>query len=147
MTTGSCKKDNPNPTIPITYYYPPLTGSNWETISPKTLGWDEAKLNDLIKYVDENNSTAFIILYKGRIVTEKYFRGFNMNTSARIFSATKSMGAFLIGLAQEQGNIDINKKVTDYLRAGWSRASLLQENAITVKHLITMTSGLNEDLT
>lgn len=147
VTLSACKKDNPPTTIPTTTYYPPLTGSKWETISAQTLGWDEAKLNDLINYVDENNSTAFIILYKGRIVTEKYFRGFNASSSARIFSSTKSIGAFMIGLAQEQGKLDINKKVTDYLGLRWSKASLLQENSITVKHLITMTSGLNEDLT
>ena len=143
----ACKKANSSPTIPTTYYYPPLTGSNWETLSPQTLGWDVTKLDDLINFVDENNSTAFIILYKGRIITEKYFRGFNVNSSAKIFSSTKSMGAFLIGLAQEQGKLDINKKVTDYLGIRWSKASILQENAITVKHLISMTSGLNEDLT
>ena len=144
---SSCGKDNAGPAIPSTYYYPPSTGSAWETINPADLGWDVNKLNEAIDFMGANNSTALIILYKGRIVTEKYWLGFNSTSSARIFSSTKSIAGFLTGLAQEQGKLDITKKVNFYLGTGWSKASLLQESLITVKHLITMTSGLNEDLT
>jgi CubicO group peptidase (beta-lactamase class C family) len=146
----SCTKEKTveTPADPMaSYYYPPLTGSTWETTSPAELGWDVNKLNDLLSYVDSNNSTAFIILYKGKIVTEKYWRSFNSTSSARIFSASKSIAGFLTALAQEQGKLDISKKVSDYLGAGWSGATLARENQITVKHLITMTSGLNEDAT
>lgn len=146
----SCKKDVPNPVpspMPSTYYYPPLTGSAWETINPTVLGWDTNKLNGLINYVGANNSTALIILYKGRIVTEKYWLGATSNTSARIFSASKSVAGFLTGLAREQGKLDITKNVSFYLGTGWSNAPLAKENLITVKHLLTMTSGLNESLT
>ncbi len=148
VTLFSCAKADPIdiPVAPAAgYYYPPLTGSTWETTNPIELGWDTAKLNNLIRYVDSNNSTAFIILYKGKIVTEKYWRTFSSTSSARIFSATKSIGAFLTGLAQEQGKLDITKKVSDYLGTGWSGASIPQENLITVKHLLSMTSGLKED--
>jgi CubicO group peptidase (beta-lactamase class C family) len=147
----ACKKNDPEPTptptpIPATYYYPPLTGNTWETISPTTLGWNTNKLNELIEYVRTNNSTAFIILYKGRIVSEHYWNGFTPTSSERIFSSTKSIGAFMIGLAQEQGKLNINEKVSTYLGTGWSSAPLFRENLITVKHLISMTSGLTDAL-
>jgi CubicO group peptidase (beta-lactamase class C family) len=147
LLLGACNKDAPGPTPPPVsgYYYPPLSGTTWETVSAADLGWDQSKLNDLISYVDSNNSAAFIILYKGRIVTENYWRGFSATSSAKIFSASKSIAAFLTGLAEEQGKLDINKPVNDYLGIGWSSASLAQKSQITVKHLITMTSGLNED--
>jgi CubicO group peptidase (beta-lactamase class C family) len=145
---SACKKNNPSPTpTPTSYYYPPLTGNSWETISPASLGWNTGKLNELIEYVRTNNSTAFIILYKGRIVSENYWNGFTATSSERIFSSTKSIGAFLIGLAQEQGKLNINEKVSTYLGAGWSSAPLFRENLITVKHLINMTSGLTDALT
>lgn len=154
LVFAGCEKNNPTPTptptptpIPSTYYYPPLTGSDWETISPTTLGWNTNKLNELLEYVRTNNSTAFIILYKGRIVSENYWNGFSASTSQRIFSSTKSIGAFLIGLAQEQGKLNINEKVSTYLGTGWSSAALFRENQITVKHLISMTSGLTDALT
>jgi CubicO group peptidase (beta-lactamase class C family) len=142
----SCEKDTPAP-VAATYYYPPATGSAWETVDPADLGWNVNKLNEAIEFVEANNSTAFIILYKGRIVTERYWLGSTPSSSRRIFSSTKSIAGFLIGLAQEQGKLDITKKVSFYLGSGWSHASAAQENSITVKHLITMTSGLNEELT
>jgi CubicO group peptidase (beta-lactamase class C family) len=144
---AGCSKDNSGPApLPATYYYPPLSGDTWDKTEPGSLGWDANKLTDLLKYLDSNNTGAFIILYKGRIVNETYWRGYNASTSAKIFSATKSIGAFLTGLAQEQGKLDIDKPVSDYLGAGWSNASLSQKTKITVKHLITMTSGLKDDL-
>ncbi len=143
----SCsKKDNINTNPAATNYYPPVTGNVWDTTSAAALDWDIAKLQDAINYVEANNSTAFIILYKGKIVTEKYWLGWNASTSSRIFSATKSIVAFLTGIANQQGKIDVNMPVNTYLIPGWSMATLAQENVIKVKDLLTMTSGLNNDL-
>lgn len=145
--TFSCSKDkSPAQPLPTSIYYPPLTGSTWETISPEKVGWNVTKLNELIDYVEDNNSTAFIILWKGRIVTENYWRNTTASSSFKIFSASKSVAAFLTGLAQEQGKLNINNKVSQYLGTGWSNATLQQENAITIKHLISMTSGLDDSL-
>jgi len=43
-------------------------------------------------------------------VLEKYWLGYEVNTSSRIFSASKSIAGFLTGMAQEQGKIDISKR-------------------------------------
>lgn len=45
------------------------------------------------------------------------------------------MAGFLTRLAQEQGQLDTSKKVSDYIGIGWSRAAGFRENLITVKHL------------
>src|SRR6185295_1059289 len=41
----------------------------------------------------------------------------------------------------------IDDPVSLHLSKGWSKATLEQEAAITVRHLLTMTSGLKDDLT
>lgn len=114
LLLSSCDEDEnlPDP-VDSSYYYPPLTGTIWETVSPRDLGWNEAKLGELIGYVESNNSSAFIILYKGKIVTENYWKGFTVSSSERIFSASKSIAGFLSGLAAEQGKINLDKKVSD----------------------------------
>jgi CubicO group peptidase (beta-lactamase class C family) len=148
LLISSCDEDEnlPDP-VDSAYYYPPLSGTAWETVNPRDLGWNESKLGELINYVESNNSSAFIILYKGKIVTETYWKGFGINSSERIFSASKSIAGFLSGLAAEQGKIDLDKKVSDYIGIGWSNSAAFRENQITVRHLISMTSGLAEDLT
>jgi CubicO group peptidase (beta-lactamase class C family) len=44
----------------------------------------------------------------------------------------------------QKGLIDINQPASQYIGAGWSSAPLAKENLITVKHLLNMTSGLDD---
>jgi len=69
MMTGflSCKKKNPEPSLPTTYYYPPLTGRAWETISAKVLGWDVNKLNEAVDFIGANNSTGLLFCTKAKL--------------------------------------------------------------------------------
>jgi CubicO group peptidase (beta-lactamase class C family) len=50
----------------------------------------------------------------------------------------------LTGIAQNEGTLNINQTVTQYLGNGWSICDTLQEDAITIKQLLTMTSGLDD---
>lgn len=126
------------------YYYPPITENIWETISPDSLGWDTDSLAHLLTYLKNKNTYGFLIIHKGRIVTEKYWNDWSATTSFPIASAGKSVTAFLIGVAQTEGLLDINKKTSTYLGQGWSSAALEKENLITVRHQLTMTTGLDE---
>ena len=63
-----------------------------------------------------------------------------------VASAQKSVSAMLAGLAQERGVLKITDSVQKYLGSGWSKASPEQESVITIRHLLTMTSGLDDDL-
>ena len=54
-------------------YFPPVTGSTWDTISPKTLGYCQTNIDRLYEYLEANNTRAFILLKNGKIVLEKYF--------------------------------------------------------------------------
>ena len=54
--------------------------------------------------------------------------------------------AILAGIAVDKGLLDLSQPVSAYIGAGWSKATPLQEAAITVRHLMEMNSGLKEDL-
>lgn len=149
LLATACKKSPVDDSVPVTplpttYYYPPIGSDTWETISPSTLGWDVAKLNEAIAYAQSKNTYGLIILYKGRIVTENYWNGWDINTKYNIASAGKSVTAFLVGLAQQEGILNINNKTSQYLGTGWTSAPLAKENLITVRHQLTMTTGLDE---
>ena len=49
------------------------------------------------------------------------------------------------GIAQQEGLLNINNKVSQYLGNGWSSEPLEKENLITNRNLLTMTSGLNDE--
>ena len=50
-----------------------------------------------------------------------------------VYSAAKSLTATFVGIAQEEGHLDINNKTSDYLGANWSQLTTEQQDMITVK--------------
>ncbi|MRI02051.1 serine hydrolase [Kriegella sp. EG-1] len=133
---------------PITeeLYFPPIGSDVWETVTPSELEWDESKLQSLIDFLEEKNSKSFIILQNGKIVVESYLNDHSATKPWYWASAGKTLTATVTGIAQDEGLIDVDTKVSEYLGEGWTSATLEQENLITSKHLLSMTSGLDDSL-
>lgn len=125
-------------------YFPPLTGTLWDTVSPATLGWCNAKVDSLLNYLGEKNTKAFIILKEGKIVIEKYYGTFTQDSLWYWASAGKTLTAFTTGIAQQENHLKITDTVSKHIGAGWTSCTTVQEEKITIKHLLTMTSGLND---
>jgi CubicO group peptidase (beta-lactamase class C family) len=141
----SCNKDSMNiPTDPVkSLYFPSIGNSSWETTSLSDLKWNENNLQPLLDFVKEKNTKAFIILKDGKIVVEWYGNDFTKNDLWYWASAGKVLTATTVGIAQQEGLLNINDKTSNYLGEGWTNTSLEQENKITVLNQLTMTSGLN----
>lgn len=125
-------------------YFPPLSGDTWETINPEDLGWCQNKIDSLYAYLDDQDTKAFIVLKDGKIVLEQYFNGHLQNTPWYWASAGKTITSFMVGIAQQEDFLNINNPSSDYLGAGWTSCTPIQETAITVWHQLTMTSGLDD---
>jgi CubicO group peptidase (beta-lactamase class C family) len=129
-------------TVKAQLYYPPLVGSTWETTDPATLGWCQDSINSLYDFLEQTNSKAFIVLKNGKIVLEKYFGTFTVDSLWLWNSAGKTLTGFAVGIAQEEGYLSINDTTSDYLGVGWTNLTPTQEEKITIRHQLTMTSGL-----
>ena len=144
----SCSSDDNN-TPPVeddteAMYFPDNNTDVWETKSTTELGWNESAKSELLTFLEAKNSKSFIILVNGRIVIEEYFNGHTATTPWYWASAGKTLTATLTGIAEQEGYLNLNNKVSDYLGTGWTSASLEKENLITPKHLLSMTSGLDD---
>jgi CubicO group peptidase (beta-lactamase class C family) len=141
----SCQPDEtpPNPSA-TSLYFPPVSGTEWQTTTPSSLGWNETQLNDLYPYLQSKNTKAFIILKNGKIVAEKYFGTFTADSLWYWASAGKTMTAMLVGIAQQEGLLNINSRSSTYLGRGWTSLPILKEDLITVRHQLTMTTGLDD---
>lgn len=144
----SCKKESTtSPVTPLPeepMYFPPVSGTEWQTTSPTALQWNTAKLNELYTYLQQKNTRAFIVLKNGRIVAERYFGTFTADSNWYWASAGKTMTALLVGIAQQEGLLNINTRTSQYLGNGWTSLPLAKENLITVRHQLTMSSGLDD---
>ncbi|MFM2285987.1 MAG: hypothetical protein RLZZ543_1484 [Bacteroidota bacterium] len=127
-----------------TLYFPPLVGATWQTTTTEELGWCADSLPALIDYVGQNNSKAFLILKDGKLWVEAYYGTFTRDSLWYWASAGKSLTGFMVGMAKEQGFIDINAPSSQYLGNGWTSETPQQEANITVLNQLTMTSGLND---
>lgn len=124
--------------------YFPDNSSEWETITPDELSWNIAEIKNLFDFLEEKNTKSFIILKDGKIVVEKYFDSFTKDSSWYWASAGKTLTAFLIGVCQSNGLLDINNKSSDYYGTGWTSLSSEQEDQIKIIHQLTMTTGLDD---
>ena len=127
-------------------YFPPIGSDVWETTSVEDLGWNTSAVASLLAYLEEKHSKSFIILVDGRIVMENYFNGHTAAMNWYWASAGKTLTSTMTGIAEQEGFLNINDKVSDYLGNGWTSSPLAKENFITNKHLLTMTSGLDDGL-
>jgi CubicO group peptidase (beta-lactamase class C family) len=108
------------------------------------LGWNQNGLSDLINYLETKNTKGFIILVDGKIVVEEYFNNHSATTNWYWASAGKTLTSTVTGIAVQEGFISLDQKVSEYLGTGWTSMPLAKENLITNKHLLTMTSGIDD---
>jgi len=108
---------------------------------------DYKKLNAVVenafdKKGEKNKRTrAVIVIYKDKIIAEKYDTGFNKDSRILGWSMTKSLTGTYFGILQKQGKIDITKPAPI---AEWKSD---ERAKITINDLLHMNSGLewNED--
>lgn len=126
-------------------YFPPLNqAAPWDTVSPASLGWCTEKIAPLYNYLQQENTKGFLVLKDGKIVLEKYFGTFTKDSIWYWASAGKVVTSYLVGRVQEEGHLSISDKTSKYLGSGWTGCTPAQEDKITIRHQLTMTSGLDD---
>ncbi len=161
----SCDKNKnaTNPSATSHYEVPLQTNDGWETASLASVGMDE---KPLLKLLDKLNETtdhrihSILIVKDGKLVFEEYFpgdkfnlaqytgeTGFDMYDTHNLCSVTKSFTSALIGIAIDMDFIQsVDQKVFDFFPEYSDLLSDTPEKQdLTIKHLLTMTSGLEWD--
>jgi CubicO group peptidase (beta-lactamase class C family) len=72
------------------------------------------------------------------------------NTSAHLLkivlgtgaSAEKTLSAFYIGIANQEGKLKLSDTTSKYIGKGWTSMTQAQEDKVTIWHQLTMTSGM-----
>ncbi|WP_111565936.1 serine hydrolase domain-containing protein [Flavobacterium aquaticum] len=142
----NCNSDDSSTTTPVEQmYFPPIGSTTWETKTIESLDWNRSEVQPLLDYLELKHTKGFIILHNGKIVIENYFNGHTANDTWQWNSAGKTLTASTIGIAQQENLMNINTRVSQYLGTGWTSEPLEKENLITSRHLLTMTSGINDE--
>jgi CubicO group peptidase (beta-lactamase class C family) len=92
------------------------------------------------------NIHSILVIHKNELVVEQYYNGWDENQIHFLASTTKSFSAILTGIAIEQGKIkDENEEMLDFFPDYLSQSNDTLKEKITIKHLLTNTSGFEWD--
>ncbi|MDA7728528.1 beta-lactamase family protein [Flavobacteriales bacterium] len=105
--------------------------------------YNKAQLPEFIKPINDKLGTvAYMVIKNDSIIFEEYWNGYSSDSSSNSFSMAKSWISTLVGIAIKEGKIDsINQKACDFLPEFCEG----DNSTITIKHLLTMSSGLDWD--
>ncbi|MDH3375214.1 MAG: beta-lactamase family protein [Gammaproteobacteria bacterium] len=95
---------------------------------------------DLETIVATHDSIAFLVIHDDTIAFERYFHGHTASSLSQAFSMSKSVFSALVGMAIEDGYLHgVDQPITDFVPELAARGFA----AVTIRHLLTMTSGSN----
>ena len=123
------------------------------------VSWRSEGLAALTQYAADNRSSHLIVQHRGRTVLDQRWsqptegvyanmylgRDEQGNPLEDVASVQKSVLSLLLVRALREDLLEADRPVADYLGEGWSRAGE-REAEITVRHLLSMSSGLAPSL-
>ena len=121
-----------------------VPGETWVTATTEQVGLDAEKFQKVVDYAfgEGQNTQGLVVVRHGSIVFERYAEGSDKDSIATSWSTAKSFTSALAGIAIDKGFISsVDASAAEFI-SDWSE----DERAnITLKDLLLMSSGLNED--
>ncbi|MBN1880527.1 MAG: serine hydrolase [Deltaproteobacteria bacterium] len=95
-------------------------------------------INDLDRFLEENDTTSFIVIKDDIIIYEKYFNGYTRDSVNTSFSVAKSVTSILVGVAVDEGLItSVEDPIVAYLPELEGKGA----GDVTIRDLLLMSSG------
>lgn len=86
---------------------------------------------------------SVLIFQGGKLVLEEYFYGYDIDTPHQMRSATKSVVSAVVGAAVANGDVTLDEPVLSTLGYADIANPDPRKSAITLRHLLTLQSGLD----
>ncbi|MCC5950746.1 MAG: serine hydrolase [Acidimicrobiia bacterium] len=115
----------------------------WETVSVGEAGLDPAVLDRLVDDAAASGSHCLLVTRDGAIVEEHYWNDTDRTSTHEVYSVTKSITALLVGIAADQGLLDIDEPVATYVEEWQGTPSA----DVTIRNILSNDSGRYHDLT
>ena len=122
---------------------------NREVANATYISWHHSKKynskqisEEALKKFEAMQTAAYVIIKNDSMIHEQYWDGYNEDSHTNSFSMAKTFVSILIGIAIDEGKIkSVDQPVSDFL----PEYSKGENTKLTIKHLLTMSSGVNFD--
>lgn len=125
----------------------PWPRGNGRPVHPEDLGVNGPKLDEAVNEAfaepfpgQKRNTRAVVVVYKGRLIAERYADGFDRDMPLMGWSMSKSIANALAGILVREGKLDIHQPAPV---PQWQDE--VEKSKITIDHLLRMSSGLKFD--
>lgn len=140
----------PRPDNDYRYQPPPKAADGWPVASLEDVAIDQDAVTGLIEEIATDVPTShrspaihsLLVARRGRLVLEEYFAGHRADEPHDTRSAGKSFATTLVGIAVGRGLLGVEDPVAKTM--GGDELDR-RKAAMQIKHLLTMTSGLECD--
>ncbi|MFC1507246.1 serine hydrolase domain-containing protein [Thermoproteota archaeon] len=125
-----------------TEYWPT---KGWKVSTPEQQGMDSEQFVKMLTTIQEQEYDihSVHVIRNGYMVTDVYFYPFSSDRRHQLHSCTKSITSALVGIAIDKGYIDsVDQPVIDFFPERTAANLDVNKKAMTLEHLLTMTSGL-----
>jgi CubicO group peptidase (beta-lactamase class C family) len=130
--------------VPEPAYWPT---AGWQNSPPEAQGFDSAKLTEGLQTIKQNNTSvhSILIVRGGLVFLDAYFYPYDGSYYHDLASVTKSVMTTLIGIAADQGKLDLDQPMLSFFADRTIANRDARKESITVRHLAAMTSGFEVD--
>lgn len=103
------------------------------------------KFMDRILKQKSGHLESLLIIKDGKLILEEYFFDYSRMKLHRINSCTKSITSLLLGITLDRNNIiNVDQSVYNFFPR-YDSLKTPEKERITLKHVLTMTAGFNDD--
>ncbi len=147
-TMAACLVDE-DVKVPLDTYVPEQLDDGWELSTLEAEGFDPAAVDAVYrKFFSQDHyptAHAMLVVRNGYLVAEAYCRDpADRHNFHHIQSATKSITSILTGIAVDKGLIEsVNQSVYEFIPQFFDEDE--RKRSITIRHVLTMQTGLNFD--
>lgn len=121
---------------------------DWQSCPPEEKGMDSRELALVLERAQELDLDlhSLILIRNGRVILECYPHPYDENSLHNVKSVSKSIMSAMVGIALREGILkSLDEKVYDYFPQYFTDETDSLKKTITLRHLLTMTSGLDLD--
>jgi CubicO group peptidase (beta-lactamase class C family) len=118
----------------------------WQMSTPEKEGMDSKELAKLVDFGAFRSFDSLLVVRHGKIVAEAYYAPYTAGIPHAINSCTKAVIATLTGIAVKDGLLDTpSHRALDFFDRRDIANLDERKEAITIQHLLDMTSGMSWD--
>ncbi len=122
----------------------PINLSEWVESQPEEQGMDSTQLAKLAPHIEDKLAQihSVVVVRNGALVYEYYKEGRSAHSGDIVWSITKSVTSILVGIAIDEGLLQLDDALADILVAEELAENHPTLATVTIHELLTMTAGV-----